>query len=73
MPFWWRGALFSPLHPQWDFGRLLTKGPVLCSGGHLLWDVPFLPAVEVEVGGGGEGLEAQEGEVGSPLDTTICA
>ena len=67
MPFWWRGVLFSPLHPQWDFGWLLMKGPVLCSGGHLLSDAPFLPAVGVEVRVGGEGLEAQEGEVGQPL------
>lgn len=32
----------------------------------LLSDVPFLPAVGVEVRVGGEGLEAQEGEVGQP-------
>lgn len=57
MPFWWRGTLFSPLHPQWD---LLMKGPVLYSG-HLLSDVPFLPAVGVEVRVGVKGWRLGRG------------
>lgn len=44
--------LSSPLHPQWVFGWLLTKGPLLCSSGRLLSSVHFLPVM----GAGGKGL-----------------